>query len=639
MDPTSFAALQGAAGGAAGDPVYTEDVFSTQLYDGTGNNQTITNGVDLAGEGGLIWTKWRSGGSYSSESHALLDTERGFTKLLRSDTTGAQSNVTSYFTAASDGYQITTGSSLVNHSSGGKYCSWTFRKCRGFFDVVTYTGNGNRNRAVPHSLGSTPGMIITKRIDDTQDWSIWHKNAQATWTGGTTEGNTTGGNATGRIHFDTAAYDSGAGHYTYVNSSAFGVYYSNLELNIDGATYVSYIFADDDARFGTYRNESIIKCGTYVDSVDIDLGWEPQLILWKEKTGTGNWQIVDNMRGMPGNGLDKAQLYPNTNSNEVVGSNTPYPTSTGFKSQGGGGNTYIYMAIRRPHKSPTVGTDVFSVDLGSAANAPNFTANHVSDLVIMRGGSYTGWTTRYNEGKYLRSDNTDAEASSGARSFVGQYGFGDGFGSNSSFISWMFRRAPKFMDIVSYNATGSSQAVPHNLEVTPEMIIVKGRGSTYDWGVYHTGLPDPVDEAIRLNLENAKFSSTIFNKQAPTSTNFYVNYTSGDHLAFLFATLPGISKVGSYTGTSNAINVDCGFTNGARFVLIKRADSSTGGHWYVFDTAQGINSGNDSYYRYNLTNAQGSADLIDPYNAGFSVASGTTNVNYSGGTYIFLAIA
>ena len=88
-----------------------------------------------------------------------------------------------------------------------------------------------------------------------------------------------------------------------------------------------------------------------------------------------------------------------------------------------------------------------------------------------------------------------------------------------------------------------------------------------------------------------------------------------------------------------AIDVDCGFTNGARFVLIKRTDSNTGGHWYVFDTSQGINSGNDPYFRLNVTNAQGTADLIDPLNAGFSVASGTTNVNYSGGTYLFLAIA
>ena len=51
-----------------------------------------------------------------------------------------------------------------------------------------------------------------------------------------------------------------------------------------------------------------------------------------------------------------------------------------------------------------------------------------------------------------------------------------------------------------------------------------------------------------------------------------------------------------------------------------------------FDTTRGINSGNDAHLRLNVTNSQGSDDLIDPLDAGFSVASGTTNVNYSGGT-------
>jgi hypothetical protein len=34
---------------------YVEDVFSTYLYTGNGSTQTITNGIDLSGEGGLVW--------------------------------------------------------------------------------------------------------------------------------------------------------------------------------------------------------------------------------------------------------------------------------------------------------------------------------------------------------------------------------------------------------------------------------------------------------------------------------------------------------------------------------------------------------------------------------------------------------
>ena len=67
-------------------PNYIEDVFSTYLYTGNGSTQTITNGIDLAGKGGLVWMKRRSGAT----SHALYDTSRGATFDLASDLTTAQ---------------------------------------------------------------------------------------------------------------------------------------------------------------------------------------------------------------------------------------------------------------------------------------------------------------------------------------------------------------------------------------------------------------------------------------------------------------------------------------------------------------------------------------------------------------------
>jgi hypothetical protein len=54
MSNLSRKLMMGAAG-AAGEKVYVEDVFSTYLYTGNGSTQTITNDIDLAGEGGLVW--------------------------------------------------------------------------------------------------------------------------------------------------------------------------------------------------------------------------------------------------------------------------------------------------------------------------------------------------------------------------------------------------------------------------------------------------------------------------------------------------------------------------------------------------------------------------------------------------------
>ena len=53
---TASTILLNAASGAAGDPLFVENVFRTFLYTGDGSNGTnIVNGIDLSGEGGLVW--------------------------------------------------------------------------------------------------------------------------------------------------------------------------------------------------------------------------------------------------------------------------------------------------------------------------------------------------------------------------------------------------------------------------------------------------------------------------------------------------------------------------------------------------------------------------------------------------------
>jgi hypothetical protein len=110
-------------------------------------------------------------------------------------------------------------------------------------------------------------------------------------------------------------------------------------------------------------------------------------------------------------------------------------------------------------------------------------------------------------------------------------------------------------------------------------------------------------------------------------------------VSYLFATLAGVSKVGSYTGTGTTLSIDCGFTAGARFVLIKRTDST--GDWYVWDTTRGIIAGNDPYLMLNSTAAEvTNTDYIDPLSSGFQISStAPAAINASGGSFIFLAIA
>jgi hypothetical protein len=216
---------------------------------------------------------------------------------------------------------------------------------------------------------------------------------------------------------------------------------------------------------------------------------------------------------------------------------------------------------------------------------------------------------------------------------------------NSTAINYVlhaFKRAPSFFDVVCYTGTGTYGATNHNLGVTPELVIYKSRSNAANWGVIK-----PVSSiAYYDGLLNSNSAFTYYSNDPSvaglyTSTQFakYQDTSSYTYVAYLFATCAGVSKVGTYTGTGAAQTINCGFTAGSRFVLIKRTDST--GDWYLWDSARGIIPSNDPYLLLNSFAAEVTGtDYVDTTNVGFDITStAPAGINASGGTYIFLAIA
>ena len=219
--------------------------------------------------------------------------------------------------------------------------------------------------------------------------------------------------------------------------------------------------------------------------------------------------------------------------------------------------------------------------------------------------------------------------------------FGGSFNvSGETYVYEMLRRAPSFFDVVRYTGTGSALSVSHNLGVAPELIIAKKVSNTSEWVVSANVLP--YTSFLFLESTAAKATFTMFN---PVTASAFTVQPGGvadsgsNYVAYLFATCAGVSKVGSYTGTGALLTVNCGFTSGARFVFIKRTDST--GDWYVWDSARGISSGNDPYLLLNTLGAEvTSTNYVDTDTTGFKVtAAAPSGLNASGGTYLFLAIA
>lgn len=620
------------------DKLFVEDVFSTYLYTGNGSSQTITNGIDLAGKGGMVWVKSRS----AATNNFLFDTARGVNVEINSNTSEANATLDNSVTAFnSNGFAISSAAGIgVNAAT---YASWTFREAPKFFDVVTYTGNGVAGRQIAHSLGVAPGCIFVKCTSNTFGWPVYHRSL------------TQFGNAgTGNLVLNSTDGNQGGGTFFWNNTDATSTVFTlgdSSNVNQNGATYVAYLFAHDAA------SDGVIQCGSFTTDgsglASVTLGYEPQWILVKRADAAGNWTLLDTMRGL--NYSSNARLFADLTDAESAASGIYVPTATGFNvvSNLGASRTFIYMAIRRgPMRTPTLGTSVFAPV--AQAGGGTVTTNFPVDTSISKtreASSDPVWIDRIrgfgsSTYRFLASSSTSAEITGSGAGFAldNNTGYRDnGFWSGST-IYWNFRRAPSFFDEVCYTGTGALLNANHNLGVSPELMLIKSRSAVEGWTVYSA--PTGNDKIMNLNATTAAYSAATWNNTTPSATTFtlngggyFGNISGATYVAYLFASCPGVSKVGSYTGNGSSQTINCGFAAGARFVMIKRTDSA--GDWYVWDTARGIVAGNDPHLSLNTTATEvTSNDTIDTASSGFVVNQvAATNVNVSSATYIYLAIA
>ena len=632
---------------------FIENLFSCFKYTGNSGSQTITNEIDLSNEGGLVWVKCRN----SAENNRLFDTERGATYYLTSNSTAQHyAGFNQAFT--SSGFSFNSDDASVNENNN-TYISWTFRKQPKFFDVVTYTGDGNTSQTISHNLGSTPGFMIAKQTNGSGSWFTYHRSLGAEKY---LNLNQSGGGPYDQTYIwnDTEPTST---HFTVGNDQ---------DINESGESYIAYLFAhnNSDGGFGSTGDQDIIKCGSYTGNGStnaITLGFEPQWLLIKKSSGSGDWLIFDNVRGIY-TGSNDYFIKPHENEAESNYSALDL-TSTGFTltsdaTLNQSSNTFIYVAIRRgPMITPTAGTQVFFPDL-ITANQSGITATGIGfspDVIINLVRSNANYGQQVcsritGPTKQIFTNGTSAEATTNGTALVSFDMDGYTLGADTAGTGWnaytnytsvkhCFKRAPGFFDVVAYTGDGgSNRAVTHNLGVAPEFIAIRCRSNGDNFRVTTT---DAFPDGLIFNSGGSlQTGVSAFNGvSTPNATNFYVandgevNGSGRTYIAFLFATVAGVSKVGTYSGTGNNINVDCGFTSGARFVLITRTDSS--GDWFVWDSERGIVDGNDPYLVFNNASAEVTGnDKIDPLSSGFTIPSDAgSDLNTSGGSYTFLAIA
>ena len=324
------------------------EYFHTQLYTGNGtDDRSITNDAN-AGDFSpdFLWLKNRTSGN----GHALVDTTRGATKVIRSQVNNAEETEANGIQAfETDGFQIGT-SGLVNTSSNN-YVAWQW-KCNGGttstntdgsqnttvqvnstagFSIVKRTGTGSAGATYGHGLGVEPEVIINKGLNSNEWYSYFKAMGAGThWISLESNG--------ARVD------DANMWNDTDATSSVFTVGNSGGS-NGSGVEYIAYCFHSIKgySKFGSHTGNGSTD-GTFVYT-----GFRPSFILMKSFTSAENWLIYDNKRDSF-NVTDEA-LLPNSSSASGGSANAMDLLSNGFKfrssagSLNGSSQTYLYMAF------------------------------------------------------------------------------------------------------------------------------------------------------------------------------------------------------------------------------------------------------------------------------------------------------
>lgn len=641
------------AGGTALDQATSTTTSTTGATDADGTLATATfTQAAVTGGAGLVWIKSRD----SDGNHAMFDTKRPVTQILSSNLATVTTNSVGYGLTSfnAGGFSLNATSFIGVNNSATKYVSWTFRESTKFFKIITYTGNGTNFRNIAHDLGGFPGMVIVRRTNETSVWSVVHSayfyNAIYGYTGFYLNQTNPVGNTT----TDDTGISFNATNLIVSNSTG-----ANFpSVNATGVTYVAYLFANDAGGFGADQSQSVIKTGNFTTdgsgNATVTLGFEPQFAIIKCATTSASWQMFDVNRNWSNGSNNDMQLIAD-GSNAESYSERGYPTATGFNYSftAAPNQTFVYVAIRRGlMKTPTSGTTVFQpvARSGTGTNDVFVPTTITPDLAIIQKRNATSYSGRFYDRSlgvgYIGGTRTDSNQlvsnSTSPTSVIsyGLYGFdvmngyvtGNDVTVNSAsgtYGNLIFRRARGFMDIVNWQNNGSlTQTVPHNLGVVPELIIAKRLQSGTDgWFVYMAPL-GATKAAILNTTAAAVTSSSYWNNTAPTSTAFTTggNFASSEFYAgYLFASCPGVSKIGTYSGTGATQTIDCGFSGGARFVMIKRTDST--GSWWTWDTARGMVAGTDPRLSYNAATAETNNNWVYTTTGGFQVVTNDSTVN------------
>ena len=186
---------------------------------------------------------------------------------------------------------------------------------------------------------------------------------------------------------------------------------------------------------------------------------------------------------------------------------------------------------------------------------------------------------------------------------------------------------------------GAHTTVPHGLGVAPEIIFEKYLNAAGAWYTWVTAI-DGTNDYLTLNTTNAAGDAGA--SGTPTS-QFFSNWGSNKtNVAYAFASKPGFSKIGIYTGNGSATAgpfVNTGFKPAWLMYKITSTTVTNGGDWRIYDSKRSVSNPVKLGLYPNLANAEDSGFDFDLLSNGFKVRASNNDLNQNGQTFLYMAFA
>ena len=634
--------------GAVADKTYIDDIFSTYVYTGTGSARSINNGINFSEDGGMLWTKRRE-----SDNHKLFDTVRGYKNSLESNSSNAEFEDTAaqYFLSSfnNNGFSWASGHSYVN-ASGGKYATWSFKKAPGFFDIVSYTGNGTAGRQIAHSLASVPGMVIVRRRNGASNWACYHRGTDATapedyWM---------------TLNATYARQDQPHWNDTKPTSTHFTVG-NDYEVNANNQSYIAYLFAGGKSDAATARSVDLDGSGDYLStsssSSDFTMGTGDFTVeCWAKPNANSSdqplFQISDTSGGFKDVGYNNTlTVWHRPDGNWVFCANGSEQETSGFKPVIG---AWYHMALVR--NSGTTTLYVNGIKVKSATDNTNYDGTYIviggyyaplydfdgniSNFRVVKGTAvYTSSfrpptepLTNVTNTKLLCCNNSSTTGSTVTPVTIDSDG--DPTASTDSPFDdpagFVFGDSKEGIIKCGSYTTDSNEDATVNLGFEPQWVLTKRTDSTGDWRIFDSlrGLGNAQDIAANISgskylLANDSGGEANSSKVGLTSTGFYADQ-DGTNRTYIYVAL---RRPDGYVGKppelgTDVFNVVAGVTGPPSFVTTFAPDM---GFWKNnINTTSDWNLNNrltgQKYLKTNASSAEGDGgtNMVWDHNNGFS---------------------